>query len=212
MKQYVIKVLLALVFGMFATAPVMAQSDYDDGVAAEPRARKGGMVRLEFRDIPAEDKSNVDGNYPVSNDDGTIMLPYLSSRVRVVGKTARQLSDMVRQLYIEQKIYSRPIVMAHVGDEDEVRQLMQRRITVTGYVNVKKAVPYRPGITLIQVLLECGDISTHGSRRIQVTRKGQTRTYDYFSAGDRSIKLLPNDEVFVPERGPWEGRPSKLLP
>ncbi len=202
--------LLSVVLGLWFSAPLVAQDD--EGVAAEPRARRGGVVRLEFRDIPSEDKPNVDGNYPVSNDDGTIMLPYLSSRVRVVGKTARQLSDMVRQLYIEQKVYSRPIVMASVGDDGEVRDLMQRRITVSGYVNAKKPVQYRHGITLLQALLECGDISVHGSRHIQVTRKNVTRTYDYFSAKDRSIKLLPNDEVFVPERGPWEGRPSKLLP
>ncbi len=212
MKSNVSKVLFAFLLAVCALLPAMAQGEYDDGVVEEPRARKGGFIRLEFRDIPGEDKANVDGNYTVSNDDGTVMLPYLSSRVRVVGKTARQLGDMVRQLYIDQKIYSRPIVMVHVGDDDEQRQLMTRRITVTGYVNAKKVVVYRPGITLIQVLLECGDISMHGSRNIQVTRKGVTRTYDYFSAGDRSIKLLPNDQVYVPERGPWEGRPSKLLP
>ncbi|MBR5887775.1 MAG: polysaccharide biosynthesis/export family protein [Akkermansia sp.] len=212
MKSNISKVLFAFLLAVCALLPAMAQGEYDDSVVEEPRARKGGFIRLEFRDIPAEDKANVDGNYTVSNDDGTVMLPYLSSRVRVVGKTARQLGDMVRQLYIEQKIYSRPIVMVHVGDDDEQRQLMTRRITVTGYVNAKKVVVYRPGITLIQVLLECGDISMHGSRNIQVTRKGVTRTYDYFSAGDRSIKLLPNDQVYVPERGPWEGRPAKLLP
>lgn len=212
MKQSFFSMILALVLAVCAALPVMAQGDYDEGVVEEPRVRKGGSVRLEFRDIPAEDKANVDGPYQVSNDDGTIMLPYLSNRVRVVGLTARQLGDLVRKLYQEQKIYSRPIVMAHVGSDGETQELMTRRITVSGYVNAKKVVVYRPGITLIQVLLECGDISTYGSRNIQVTRKGVTRIYDYFSAGDRSIKLLPNDQVYVPERSPWEGRPSKLLP
>lgn len=204
--------MVCLVLALCSALHVMAQGEYDEGVTEEPRARKGGYVRLEFKDIPPEDKSNVDGQYQVSNEDGTIMLPYLSGRVRVVGRTARQLEEIVRKLYMDQKIYTRPIVMARVGSDDEPQQLMTRRITVTGYVNAKKVVVYRPGITLIQVLLECGDISTYGSRNIQVTRKGVTRTYDYFSAGDRSIKLLPNDQVYVPERGPWEGRPSKLLP
>ncbi|MBR5894656.1 MAG: hypothetical protein IKZ13_03850 [Akkermansia sp.] len=195
-----------------ALAPVYAQSEYDEAVEAEPRARRGGYVQLTFRDIPADDKSSVDGRYTVSNDDGTIKLPYLSSRVRVVGKTARQLEDMVHKLYIDEKIYTRLIVHAIVGDEGETGALMQRRIVVTGYVNSKQPVQYRPGITLIETLLACGDISTYGSRHIQVTRKGQTRTYDYFSAKDRSIKLRPNDEIYVPERGPFESRPGKLLP
>lgn len=206
--------ILPLIFGVLLAVagalPAVAQED--EGVAAEPRARKGGRVTITFRDIPAEDKANVDGHYDVSNDDGTIGLPYLSSRVRVVGKTARQLEEMVRKLYIDQKIYSRPIVTAAVGSDDEKLSLLQRRITVTGYVNAKKPVMYRPGITLIQALVECGDISMHGSRNIQVTRKGVTRTYDYFSAKDRSIQLRPNDEIYVQQRGAFEGRPSKLLP
>lgn len=206
--------ILSLIFGvLLAVAGMMpAVAQEDEGVAAEPRARKGGRVTITFRDIPAEDKANVDGHYDVSNDDGTIGLPYLSSRVRVVGKTARQLEEMVRKLYIDQKIYSRPIVTAAVGSDDEKLSLLQRRITVTGYVNAKKPVMYRPGITLIQALVECGDISMHGSRNIQVTRKGVTRTYDYFSAKDRSIQLRPNDEIYVQQRGAFEGRPSKLLP
>lgn len=205
-----ITVLLGGLVALAGMLPVQAQED--EGVAAEPRARRGGRVTITFRDIPAEDKPNVDGHYDVSNDDGTIGLPYLSSRVKVVGKTARQLENMVRQLYIDQKIYSRPIVTAAVGSDDEKVALLQRRITVTGYVNAKKPVAYRPGITLIQALVECGDISMHGSRHIQVTRKGVTRTYDYFSAKDRSIQLRPNDEIYVQQRGPFEGRPSKLLP
>ncbi len=204
-------VILNFAVALMLALPLGAQSE-DEVVEAEPRARRGGVIRLVFRNIPAEDKPNVDGEYQVSNDDGTVMLPYLASRVRVVGKTARQLSDMVRQLYIEQQIYSRPIVMAIVGNDDETAALMQRRITVTGYVAQKRPVAYRPGITLIQALMECGDITQFGSRHIQVTRRGVTRTYDYFSARDRAIRLRPNDEIYVPERGAWESRPSRLLP
>lgn len=190
--------------------PSMAQSE--EGLDAEPRARKGGHVTLVFRNIPAEDKSNVDGEYPVSNEDGTVNLPYLSSRVKVDGKTARQLEDMLRHLYVEQRIYARPIVTARVGNAQETEEHMRRRVDVTGYVNSKKSVMYRPGITLIQALLECGDISMHGSRRIQVTRKGVIRTYDYFSVKDRSLKLRPDDQIYVNKRGPFESRPDKLLP
>lgn len=205
------RLLCLLAMGVFLLVPNAFAQD-GDAMEAEPRARKGGTVTLTFRDIPAEDKPNVDGVYTISNDDGTINLPYLSSRVRVSGKKARELEDMVRRLYIDQKIYSRPIVSAVVGDEFEIKEHMRRRITVTGYVNSKKSVPYRPGITLIQVLLECGDISIYGSRRIQVSRKGVSRTYDYYSMKDRSLKLMPDDEVFVHKRGAIESRPEKLLP
>ncbi|MBQ3218633.1 MAG: polysaccharide biosynthesis/export family protein [Akkermansia sp.] len=210
MKELITKAFRWALAGMLLVVPALAQSD--EGLDAEPRARRGGDVILAFRNIPAEDKANVDGKYTVSNEDGTINLPYLSSRVKVDGKTARQLEDMLRQLYIEQQIYARPIVTAQVGNAQEIEEHMRRRIDVTGYVNSKKSVPYRPGITLLQALLECGDISMHGSRRIQVTRKGVIRTYDYFSVKDRSLKLRPDDQIYVLKRGPFESRPDKLLP
>lgn len=210
MKEFIIKTFRFVLTGVLLVVPAMAQSE--DGLDAEPRARRGGDVTLVFRNIPAEDKANVDGKYTVSNEDGTINMPYLSSRVKVDGKTARQLEDMLRQLYVEQQIYTRPIVTAQVGNAQEIEEHMRRRVDVTGYVNSKKSVPYRPGITLIQALLECGDISMHGSRRIQVTRKGVIRTYDYYSVKDRSLKLRPDDQIYVQRRGPFESRPDKLLP
>lgn len=209
MKQS-IKMLLGLLLA-FVSAGVVTAQEWDEGMDAEPRARKGGFVVLKFRDIPADDKPNVEGEYQISNDDGTINLPYLS-RVRVAGKTARQLEDMIRRMYVDKKIYSRPIVHVVVGDGSDSKALVQRRIIVTGYVAAKKTVPYRPGITLIQALLECGDITAHGSRRVSVSRNGVTRTYDYFSAKDRALRLRPNDEVLVHKRGPFESRPDTLLP
>ena len=67
-------------------------------------------------------------------------------------------------------------------------------------------------VDLIAAIVDCGDITDHGSREIQVTRGNQTQTYDYFSAKDRAIKLRPNDVIFVKLRGPFEGRPSKIGP
>lgn len=190
-------------------SPLNAQ---DDGMDAEHVARKGGSVRLIFRNIPAEDKQNVDGDYQISNSDGTINLPYLSSRVYVHGKTARQLEDTIRSLYVEQKIYSRPIVNAILASDMEQEAYRQRRVTVTGYVVQQKQVPYRPGITLLQAIVECGGLTQHGSRRITVTRGNHVRTYDFFSAKDRTLKLRPDDQLNVEKRGPFETRPDKLLP
>ena len=180
--------------------------------APQQTTKPGSKIVLTFRNIPAEDKSNVDGEYYISYDDGTLSLPHLSGRIRAVGKTARQIEDMVRAKYIEEKIYSQPIVSAQVGDPKEIEDLNKRYIQITGNVASKKNLPYRPGITLIEALIECGDITDHGSRHIQVTRKGVTRTYDYFSAHDRSIPLSPNDVIHVPQRGIIEGRPSKIGP
>lgn len=179
--------------------------------STEPRATKGGIVSVQFKNIPSEDVNNVNGEYAVSRQDGTISLPYLSGRVSVVGLTARQVENKLRSLYLTQQIYSDPIVMANVGPKGEAA-VDARYVQVTGYVAGKKNLPYREGMTLIQALIECGDITDFGSRKIQITRGKVTRTYDYFSARDRSIKLMPNDSVFVPRRPAFEGRPDKIGP
>ena len=204
MKNFIVQIMLVLV-GVL-TLPVLAQS-----AATEPRATKGGTVTVQFKNIPSEDINNVNGDYAVSREDGTISMPYLSGRVRVVGMTARQVENTLRSLYLSQQIYSDPIVMANVGPKGEAA-IDARYVQVTGYVGGKKNLPYREGMTLIQALIECGDISDFGSRKIQVTRGKVTRTYDYFSARDRAIKLMPGDSIYVPRRPAFEGRPDKIGP
>lgn len=185
---------LLLVVLSLLLLPVHAQN-----AATEPRATRGGTVTVQFKNIPSEDVNNVNGDYSVSREDGTISMPYLSGRVSVAGLTARQVENKLRSLYLTQQIYSDPIVMAHVGPKGEAA-IDTRYVQVTGYVGGKKNLPYREGMTLIQALIECGDITDFGSRKIQVTRGKVTRTYDYFSARDRGIKLMPNDSIFVPRR------------
>ena len=205
MRNAILKQILLLVMCMLAL-PLLAQD-----ASTEPRATKGGTIVVQFKNIPSEDVNNVNGEYAVSRQDGTISMPYLSGRVSVVGLTARQVENKLRSLYLTQQIYSDPIVMANVGPKGEAA-VDARYVQVTGYVAGKKNLPYREGMTLIQALIECGDITDFGSRKIQITRGKVTRTYDYFSARDRSIKLMPNDSVFVPRRPAYEGRPDKIGP
>ncbi|MBE6415751.1 MAG: hypothetical protein E7032_04375 [Akkermansiaceae bacterium] len=205
MRKAIMQLLVVLVLG-WLVSPLSAQD-----ASTEPRATKGGTVTVQFKNIPSEDVNNVNGDYAVSREDGTISMPYLSGRVSVVGLTARQVENKLRSLYLSQQIYSDPIVMANVGPKGEAA-VDARYVQVTGYVGGKKNLPYREGMTLIQALIECGDITDFGSRKIQVTRGKVTRTYDYFSARDRSIKLMPNDSVFVPRRPAFEGRPDKIGP
>lgn len=178
----------------------------------EARAVKGGVVTITLKNIPSEDMANVNGEYPVSHSDGTIALPYLEKRLYVAGKTARQVEEMAQAQYIQQKIYSQPIVQASVTNKEEAVEAMTRYIMVSGYVASKRNLKYRKGMTLIEAILECGDITDFGSRRIQVTRKNITRTYDYFSARDRDLKLQPDDKIYVQKRGVLEGRPASIGP
>ena len=205
------KHLYALIVGLVVSLAFATQA-FAQNEASEPRAVKGGTVNITFKNIPSEDANNVNGKYTVNRGDGTIQLPYLSGRTSVLGKTARDIEGVIRSQYVAQKIYKDPIVQVTLGTVDQSAELDRRYVQVTGYVNTKKNLPYREGMTLIEVLLECGDISDFGSRNIQITRKGVTRTYDYFSAKDRSIVIYPGDIIFVPRRSMFESRPSTVGP
>ncbi len=176
----------------------------------EPRARAGSSVTITFKNIPAEDAGNVNGEYSVNRADGTIAMPYLEAPVRVAGKTSRDIENLLRGLYVSQKIYSQPIVSVSVVSDAEMAEMRKRYIEVSGYVGQKKNLPYRDGITLSEAILDCGDITDYGSRYIQVTRNGRVQTYDYFSARDRAIRLHPQDKVYVKARGAFETRPAQI--
>ncbi len=197
--------LLASLVMFLLSAPAGAQAN-----GVDPRARVGSTVTVTFKNIPAEDTGTVNGDYTVNRADGTIAMPYLESPVRVAGKTSRDIENLLRSLYVSQQIYSQPIVSVQVLSTAELEELRKRYIEVSGYVGAKKNLPYRDGITLSEAILDCGDITDYGSRHIQVTRNGQVRTYDYFSARDRAIKLHPSDKIYVKPRGAFEARPSSI--
>lgn len=196
---------IALFLFLLVSSPLATAAPEEEATAV-----KGSTINLQFRDVP--DAAVVNGEYHVDAKDGTIKLPHIDGRVYVAGLTARQVEDKLTRLYTDKEIYRHPIVTASVGEAGAEGGLKQRYVLVTGYVAGKKNLPYRQGMTLIEALLACGDITDFGSRYIQVTRDGQTRTYDYFSARDRAIKLRPSDEIYVPKRPIREGRPDKLLP
>ncbi len=205
MKKTTYLFLLASLVMFLMTFRAEAQS-----AGVEPRARAGSSVTITFKNIPSEDAGNVNGEYAVNRADGTISLPYLESPVRVAGKTSRDIENLLRGLYVNQKIYSQPIVSVSVASQAEIEEMRKRYIEVSGFVGSKRNLVYRDGITLSEAILDCGDISDYGSRYIQVTRNGRVQTYDYFSARDRSIKLHPQDKVYVKARGAFETRPSQI--
>lgn len=193
------------------TTAVLVQPLCAQNEATEAKAVRGAAITVTLKNIPSEDTGSVNGDYNVDRGDGTIAMPYLKGRVKVEGMTARSIENSIRSRYVAEKIYSDPIVQVSVGNKGEVG-VDTRFIMVSGYVGAKKNLPYREGISLIEALLDCGDITDYGSRKIQVTRGNVTRTYDYFSARDRNIKLQPSDVIFVPRRGAFEPRPDHIGP
>lgn len=176
----------------------------------EPRAVPNGFVTIEAKNLPGSDTGIVSGKYQLDSK-GTIQMPYLSGTISLSGKTGRQIQNALTEAYKKGKIYTSP-VFSVVVDSIEHQGVGVRYVHVTGAVGSKRNLPYRPELTLIEALIECGDITDFGSRYILVTRNGVTKQYDYFSTRDRGVKLFPGDVLFVKERGMTEGREKSLLP
>ena len=171
-----------------------------------------GSIVIQVRGIPSDDAETISGMYLLDGN-GTIRLPQLppgQDVLRVVGKTARQIEDMLMNAYKKAELYTYPTFQVKVQGSDV--RLTEHIVLVSGSVAMKKNVLWRRGMTLLEAIVGAGDITDFGSRYVQVTRGGKTMTYDYFSITDRAIPIQPDDRVFVPQRGIFETRPSKLLP
>lgn len=201
MKKYLCSIIC---FILAAGGLAFAQSP--DAVPAH------GTIEIQVRGIPQDDAAAISGQYLLDGN-GTIRMPQLPPGhdvLRVVGRTARQIEDMLSAAYRKAELYTAPTFLVKVQSSDI--RLTEHIVLVSGYVAMKKNVLWRRGMTLLEAIVGAGDITEFGSRYVQVTRGSKTVTYDYFSNRDRSIPIQPNDRVFVPNRGIFETRPSKLLP
>ncbi len=170
-----------------------------------------GTIEIQAKGIPAEDAGSISGIYTLDGN-GTIRMPQLPADVavlRVAGKSPRQIEDMLTNAYRKAELYTNPTFLVRIQSTPDDKNLI---VLVSGAVAARRNVPWRRGMTLLEAIIGAGDITEWGSRQVQVTRKGKTVTYDYFSTKDRAILVQPNDRIFVPQRGIFETRPSGLLP
>lgn len=139
-----------------------------------------GTIEIQVRGIPADDATAISGQYLLDGN-GTIRMPQLppgQDVLRVVGKTARQIEDMLMAAYKKAELYTSPTFLVKVQSSDA--RLTEHIVLVSGGVAMKKNVLWRRGMTLLEAIVGAGDITDWGSRYVQVTRGGKTVTYDYF--------------------------------
>jgi protein involved in polysaccharide export with SLBB domain len=158
----------------------------------------GNGIKLTLRGVPAEDAAQVTGLYQVT-ENGTIRLPHLETRVRVLGLKADQVGEAVENAYRRAGIYSRPtveavIVTEPVGDPDGAT------VSVGGQVVRPGKVPFKHGMLLIEAIQGAGDRTPFGGREIELTRNGKLQTLDYRNAEARNLVLQPGDVIHVRQR------------
>ena len=168
---------------------------------AQTQIKPGKAVTLFISGVPAQEKSLVDGVYPVSAT-GMINLPHIGP-VRAAGLQADQLSTVIQNTYNTRKIYTNPTVQILSSDQEKLDEQM---VHVGGYVAMPGPVKFTQGLTLYQAVQAARGATAFGSmRRVKLYRDGKLREVDLTQGSSMSITLQPNDTIEVPQKGPLGG-------
>lgn len=154
---------------------------------------------------------NVWKNDEISRDalvrpDGMISLPLVGD-IRALGKTTDELATDVTEKLVT---YIRTPQVS-VSVENPSSADFQQRVRITGAVNDPTAIPYKDGMTVMDLVLAAGGLNEFaaGNRAVlhRKNNEGESLAYaiklrNILSKGDlaTNYNLRPSDVIAVPER------------
>ncbi len=166
--------------------------------ADEAVLRSGDKIRLQIKGVPDEEKTELNGDYTVS-EAGTIPLPYIDDP-RAVGTKPSLLAKAIEKAYRDAEIYTNPTIVINFGDERVIRQ-----VTITGGVKKSGPVEYRDGLTLLQAISSAGGPSDFAKLKdVRLIRNGKSISYnveEIVRKPQLDPPLLPDDSIIVGEAG-----------
>ncbi|MBP6013192.1 MAG: polysaccharide biosynthesis/export family protein [Alphaproteobacteria bacterium] len=136
--------------------------------------------------------------------DGRISIP-LAQDVQAAGKTSNQLAADIRTALL--KFVKDPVVTVIV---QSVQTGGNERIMVIGAASNPRAVPYRAGLTVLDVMVEVGGLKEFAAgNRATLLRRAKDgnaeiplRLADLLEDGkpEDNVAMLPGDVIRIPER------------
>jgi polysaccharide export outer membrane protein len=137
--------------------------------------------------------------------DGKISLPLIGD-ILAAGKTSEQLAkDISNQLTEYIRSPQVTVIVTNPSSTD-----FQQTVRVTGAVGAPSSMPYRKGMTVLDVVLAVGgptDFASANKAKLYRMVAGEVKTYpiylkDILNKGilDTNYKLVPGDIISVPER------------
>lgn len=171
----------------------------DTGVLSEYRIGVGDSLQINVWRNP-----ELSIAVPV-RPDGKISMPLIGDLV-AADLTATQLStNIVKSLANYVKSPQVTVIVANPSSSD-----FQRRVRITGAVRSPQSIPYREGMTVLDLVLMAGGPNEYASaNKAKLYRKinGEVKVYpiklnDLINEGevDTNYPLQPSDIVTVPER------------
>ena len=137
--------------------------------------------------------------------DGKISIPLVGD-VLASGETTEKLSlSIAKELQAYIKNPQVTVIVTSPGSAD-----FRNRIRVTGAVNVQASMPYREGMTVLDVVLDAGgptEFASGNRSRLYRSVDGEVKVFavrldDILNKGvlETNYRLLPGDIITVPER------------
>lgn len=189
------------------------------GCASSSIVKDDGSASLSTPAVlPAEYRIGVDDRVQVSvwrnpdlsvvvpvRPDGRISVPLIGD-VPAGDKTASELANIIKG---KLSTYIRDPFVTVIVTELRSHEFLSR-VRVTGAVRTPRTMPYRPGMTVLDVVLEAGginDFAAPNRTKLYRTSEGKARVFD-IDLGDiikkgrleTNVKLVPGDVITVPER------------
>ncbi len=194
-----------LLVGLTATGCATTSQDADRLKASTTFADNDYRIGVDDRlQITVWRNPDLSALVPV-RPDGKISAPLIGD-VLVGGKTPDQVSALIRQKLTA--FIREPNVTVMVTELRSHEYIS--RVRVTGAVRTPRSMPYRPGMTVLDAVLEAGGPNEYSApNRAKLYRKEKNSTEvvsvelgDILSRGklQTNIELKPGDVVTVPER------------
>ncbi len=103
---------------------------------------------------------------------GYITLPLLND-VRVGGLTTSEAEKVIADTYMKNGIYNKIAVTVVCQD-----MIQSQTYSVTGSMAKKGLFPYKEGMTLLEAVIQAGDLTKFASGTVILTRNGVSTSYD----------------------------------
>ncbi len=173
-----------------ANAPInSAWADEPTAIPGVYRLRPGDPVAIGLRGIPSPELIDA-----TIDDQGMIFLPYIPP-LQAAGLTASQLQRMIRETYINERIYRDVTVNVTMPAQSYF---------VRGEVRQPGRFPLSAGMTVLQAIAAAGGYTEFANpRRIEIIRDGETMFENLRSieeSPELDFELKANDVIIVRRR------------
>jgi len=157
--------------------------------------RAGDVFDLRLGGVPQEYAADFAQQYTIDQD-GTVNLP-LIGEMNAAGLRPAQLGRSVEARLAAERIFTRPTVLINVAAAG-------RYVSIHGGVRTPQRLPWSADVTLSSAIGDCGGLTDFaGGSKIRLVRDrriiGVYRLKDFRDDPAKDPKLLPGDQVIVPE-------------